>query len=448
MSPIPLELPFAEKLKKNADSNNIRKSLHKPSRNQIQFQITCLEDLIPEDHRARDVWEFVCQMDFSKFLDEIKLPEGCGGPRTKDPRVLMALWLYATLENIHSARQIDRLCREHHAYIWICGGLPMNYHSLADFRTCGADKFRVLLQESIALIWQSGLWQPDTVAQDGTKVKANASKGLFRRKAKLDEYLEEANAHITRLENELKTNPGAFSIREKAAKLRAAQERKERVEKAQAEYKKYVRERIASGKASHNSFTKKDQENLRISLTDPEARRMKMPDRGTQAAYNVQFATTTDKKVIVAVEVVNTNDYGTLAPMMQQVTATFEKIGCQILKDWLCDSGYANKKDAAEAAKAFPHITFYSPPVANGKYDALTPRETDNEAMMNLRKRMGTEEAQVKYKKRCCTAEFANASTKNLGMREFWVRGLEKVKQTALLYAITHNMMMFFKYCQ
>lgn len=452
MSQLSLELTFSEKDRPdnepNTNSSAFPKSLQKPLRNQIEFQITCLEELIPEDHRARDVWEYVCQMDFSDFHDEIKLPEGCGGPRTKDPRVLMALWLFATLEGIASARYIDRLCKEHHAYIWICGGVPMNYHSLADFRTSGAHKFHTLLQESIALIWQSGIWEPDTVAQDGTKVKANAGAGLFKKNATLDDYLKEANEYITRLEKELKDNPGAFSAREKAAKQRAAKERKERVERAKAEREKHIKARVVSSKVNHNSFTEKDKDNLRTSVTDPESRKMKMGDGGFRAAYNVQFVTDTNKKVIVAVDVVNTSDPGTLVPMMKQVAETFKKIGCQMPKDWLSDSAYANKSDAAEAEKAFPDVTLYSPPVPNSKHDALTPRQTDNEAMVNLRKRMGTEEAQVKYKKRSCTAEFANASTKNFGMREFLVRGLEKVKQSALLYAITHNMMIYFRDCQ
>lgn len=452
MSPISQELPFTEKDQQDSEqttnSSTIRKSLRKPSRNQIEIQFSCLDELIPEDHRARDVWEFVCQMDFSDFHDEIKLPEGCGGPRTKDPRVLMALWIFATLEGIASARHIDRLCKEHHAYIWICGGVPMNYHSLSDFRTCGTDKFHTLLQESIALIWQSGLWQPDTVAQDGTRVKANAGTGLFKKNATLDEYLKEANDHLTRLEKELKENPGAFSAREKAAKQRAAKERKERVEKAKAEREKYLKARVASSKVNHHSFSEKDKDNLKTSVADPESRKMKMGDGGFRAAYNVQFATDTDKKVIVAVEVVNTLDPGTLVPMMKQVAETFKKIGCQMPKDWLGDSAYANKSDVTEVEKTFPDVTLYSPPVPSGKHDALTPRKTDNEAMVNLRKRMGTEEAQAKYKKRSCTAEFANASTKNFGMKEFLVRGLVKVKQAALLYAITHNMVIYFRDCQ
>ena len=73
MSPISQELPFTEKDQQDSEqttnSSTIRKSLRKPSRNQIEIQFSCLDELIPEDHRARDVWEFVCQMDFSDFHD-------------------------------------------------------------------------------------------------------------------------------------------------------------------------------------------------------------------------------------------------------------------------------------------------------------------------------------------------------------------------------------------
>lgn len=452
MSQISPGTPFTEidakALEQTSDSKKLRKSLSSPSRHQTEFNIACLDELIPEDHRARDVWEFTSNLDFSDFIHTVKLSEGCGGPKTKHPRILMALWLFATLEGVYSARHINRLCNEHHAYIWLCGGVSMNYHSISDFRTSGADKFRTLLQESVAIIWKSGVWQPETVAQDGTKVKANAGSGLFKKDATLSDYLEEANQLITKLEKELAENPGAFSAREKAAKQRAAKERKERIEKAQEELKKYRNGRKTSSKANHKAFSEKDSENLKASIADPECRKMKMGDGGFRAAFNVQFATSTDKKVIVGVDVVNSLDPGTLVPMMQQVAAIFEKIGCQMPKDWLADSAYANKKDAAEAEEAFSEVTLYSPPVANNKHDALTPRETDNEAMVRLRKRMGTQEAEDKYKERGCTAEFANASTKNRGMKEFLVRGLEKAKQAAILYAITHNMEVYFRHCQ
>lgn len=424
-----------------------RKSIRSPQRDQIQFTVSCLNDLIPADHRVRDVWEYVSSLDLSTFKTNIRIAEGGGGPRTTDPRILLALWLFGMLEGISSARHIARQCTMHHAYIWICGGVTINYHTLSDFRTNHSDKFRVLLQESIALMWNSGLFVPETVAQDGTKVKANAGNNSFRREPTLAQYLVEAEDYLNQLEKELTANPGAATLREKSAQQRAAKDRKERLQRSQSELAKYKEYRIQSSKKNHNSLSKKEIDDMRASTSDPECRRMKMGDSGYRLAYNVQFATSTDKKVIVGVDVINTLDPGSLAPMMQSAKENLEKIGCPMPKNWLADAAYANKTDAEEAETNFADVTLYSPPKGSGKNDATTPRKTDNPAMANLRTRMNTDEAEVIYKDRSSTAEFVNATSKNKGMHGFLVRGINKVTSMALMYAVAHNMVVFLRNC-
>lgn len=423
-----------------------RKKIRYAHRDQIEFKVECLDNLIPEDHRARDVWEFASKLDFSEFKNEIRVPEGCRGAATIDPQILTALWLYALLDGICSARHIARLCLEHHAYMWICGGVSINYHTLSDFRSSGGNKFRTLLQESIALIWKAGIFNPDTVAQDGTRVKANAGFNQFRTEKTLKQYLEEANQHLESLEKELAQNPSAASKREKSARQRAAAERKERIESAIDELLAHREIREASSKENHNAFTQEDKENMRASMTDPEARKMKMGDGGYRLAYNVQLATATDKKVILGVSVGNTLDPGTLSPMMKEVEANLTKIGCPTPLHWLADSAYANKKDVQKAEDEFPNITLYSPPTTTKKgEDPLNLRKGDNAAMISLKNRMREEESKKLYGKRCETSEFVNAVAKNNGMQEFLVRGMEKVLNMALLYAVVNNMMVFLR---
>lgn len=424
-----------------------RKSLRSPERNQVEFSVACIDELLPAEHRARDIWEYVSSLDLSAFQTDIKIQEGNAGPRTADPRLYLALWLYGMLEGIASARHIARLCTMHHAYIWICGGVTVNYHSLSDFRTNHSDKFRLLLQESIALMWNAGLFKPEIVAQDGTRVKANAGGNSLRRESRLNQFLKEAEKYLDQLDKELAANPAAATLREKSAQLRAARERKERLEQAQSEMKKYKEERIRLSKKNHNTLSQKDLGDMRTSKTDPECRKMKMGDGGYRPAYNVQFATSADKKVILGVDVVNTLDPGTLVPMMQMVKENLEKIGCPMPSKWLADSAYANKTDTEGAETAFIDTTLLSQPTGNGKVDATTPRKTDNHAMANLRARMNTKEAQKDYKKRASTAEFVNATSKNKGMREFLVRGLNKVTSMALMYAIAHNMVVYLGNC-
>jgi transposase len=449
MSQILFNFDVHKQPKANSENNissTCRKSIRAASRNQIEFTLACLDDLIPQDHRARDVWEYVSQLDLSCFHLDIKVLEGCGGPRTADPKILLAIWLFAILNGEYSARHITRLCREHHAYIWLCGGVTMNYHSLSDFRTQNAEKFRTLLQESIAIMWKNNIFNPEKVAQDGTRVKASAGGNSLKRGAKLAEYLKEANKYLNELEKELKENPSASSLREKAAKQRAARERKDKIERAQAELEEYRKTRADLAKKNHHKFSEEDSDNLKVSITDSECRTMKMGDQGFRPAFNVQFATSANKKVILGVSVVNTLDPGTLYPMMNQVKANLAAIGCPFPKKWLADSAYANKADAHLAEVNFQETTFYSPPPGNKVNDSLTARKADNPAMINLRKRMGTEEAQEIYRERFSTAEFSNAVAKNRGMREFLVRGISKVTSMSFLYAVVHNMSMYFTY--
>lgn len=310
-----------------------RKSIRSPKRDQVEFSVACIDDLLPAEHRARDVWEYVSSLDLSTFQSDIKIMEGNAGPRTADPRILLALWLFGMLEGIASARHIARLCTMHHAYIWICGGVTVNYHSLSDFRTNHSDKFRLLLQESIALMWNAGIFKPEVAAQDGTRVKANAGGNSLRRQPTLTQYLKEAEEYLDQLDKELAANPAAATLREKSAQQRAARERKERLEQAHSEMTNYKEERIKSSKKNHNSLSQKDIDDMKTSTTDPECRKMKMGDGGYRPAYNVQFATSTDKKIILGVHVVNTLDPGTLAPMMQMVKKIWRKLSVQCLQN-------------------------------------------------------------------------------------------------------------------
>jgi transposase len=207
----------------NADNDDTkiihgRKSIRYANKNQIEFTVTCLDDLIPKDHRVRDVWEYTSKLNLSCLYENIKVLEGRKGPPTADPRILLALWLYATLEGVVSARHLARLCTEHHAYIWLCGGVSVNYHSLSDFRTKGGKRFDILLEESIAILWKAKIIKPpEEVAQDGTRAKASAGTGSLKTEATLVQYLEKAHQFIENLKKEQAANPAASSQREKSA---------------------------------------------------------------------------------------------------------------------------------------------------------------------------------------------------------------------------------------
>ena len=89
-----------------------------------------LEALLPADHLARLIWAATERLDLTAFYAPIIVVIGGPGQAATDPRILTALWLYATSQGVTSARVLNDLCVEHLAYIWLCGGVSMNYHTL------------------------------------------------------------------------------------------------------------------------------------------------------------------------------------------------------------------------------------------------------------------------------------------------------------------------------
>jgi transposase len=103
-------------------------------RAQLRWEMVDLDSQLPDDHRARLVWAFVQGLDLGEFYDRIKARDEVAGRPATDPQVVLAVWLYATMEGVGSARAIDRLCQQHAAYRWLCGGAPINHDLVATFR--------------------------------------------------------------------------------------------------------------------------------------------------------------------------------------------------------------------------------------------------------------------------------------------------------------------------
>lgn len=160
-----------------------------------------------------------------------------------------------------------------------------------------------------------------------------------------------------------------------------------------------------------------------------------MGDGGFRPAFNVQFATTVKGQAIVGVEVTNSgSDVGLIKPMFDMIRENFNIIP----KSWLADTGFLFHKDIESLEKS--ECKVYLPPRLSKNSDSYKPKESDSKELARWRERMGTEEAKEKYKKRPQTAEFPNAEARNRILSQFLVRGIEKAKNTSLIFAITHNM--------
>lgn len=406
-----------------------RPRVQRADRQQVLLRTQALDGLLPDDHQARVVWQYVEGLDLTALYERIRAVEGRAGREAIDPKILMALWLYATLNGVGSARQLDRLCRDHVAYEWICGGVSVNYHTLADFRTEHVEVLDGLLTASVATLMHQGLVTLQRVAQDGMRVRASAGASSFRREPTLRECRLAAQQQIEALRKELEQDPGSCAKRQQAARQRAATERAERIARALAELPKVQ----ASKKLD-------EKDKARASTTDPEARVMKMADGGFRPAHNVQFATDTASQVITGVEVVNVgSDLGQMAPMVEQHRQRYGQAPQQML----VDGGFAKKEDIEEVSQPEVGTTVYAPvqkPKKEGQ-DPHAARAGDSEAVAAWRVRMGTEPAKEIYKERASTAECVNAIARNRGLRQFLVRGLPKVRAVALWFALAHNLM-------
>jgi len=123
-----------------------------PNRQQVELRPMDLESLLPAGHRARIVWAWVVAQDLGAMYASIKVREGGVGRSAIAPEILFALWLYATLQGVGSARELSRLVMSHDAYRWISGGVQVNYHALSDFRVEHGKALDELLSTSLAAL--------------------------------------------------------------------------------------------------------------------------------------------------------------------------------------------------------------------------------------------------------------------------------------------------------
>jgi transposase len=427
-------------------------------RDQLEWRPVSLDGLLAEDHRVRLVWGFVEGLDLTPLLAPIKAVAGRPGHPSADPRILLALWLYATVEGIGSARAVARCCEEHIGFQWLCGGVGMNAKTLADFRVDHGAVLERLLVDSFTALVRTGVASLDRVAQDGIRVRAAAGAASFRRQSTLEACRREAEQALRDLRAKLDADPGAVSRRQAAARRRAAEDRARRVRAAlavteelharQQEAARQDAKRAAKAapqdetgtakcKAGDAAFRTPREKEPRASTTDAQARVMKMADGGFRPAYNVQLATDTMSTAIAGVSVDNIgSDMGRMWPMNDALAEAYGERPRQ----HLVDGGFV-RFDDIEALAQHGVATFAPvPKPREASRDRHAPHVGDPPGVADWRRRMGEDEAQQIYKQRAATAECANAQVRNRGLTQFLVRGVEKAKVTALWHALTHNM--------
>lgn len=436
---LPIEVPQYAKASKSTSVAISELRLRRAVRNQMEMMIRDLDSLIPEDHPVRAVWEFIAGLDITEFYSKIKATIDSPGRPPIDPQILLTLWVYATAEGIGSARRLDSLCKEHDAYKWICGGVPVDYHVLSDFRVSHQEALDHLLTSILACLMHRKLVTLKSVAQDGVRVRASAGAASFHRRGSLEKCLVEAKEQVKKLAQERDNPDPEITNRQRAARERAAKERVERVQAALKEFPHIQAAKQRQARTLNQELRPKITE-ARVSTTDSAARVMKMPDGGFRPAINVQFATEVGSGAIAGVAVGNKADCG-LGPTMEAQVA--ERAGGVHPGNYLIDGGFAQRDSITTLTRR--HVTVYAPvrpprTTTSGR-DANSPRSDDSPEVVAWRERMKTEDAKQIYKNRASTAEWANAQVRKHGLLSFTVRGLEKALSVALLIAVSHDIL-------
>lgn len=406
--------------------------LVRADREQMRWEACCLDQRLAADHLARRVMELVERFDLSALEAKIVARGSDPGRPAIDPRLLTALWLYGATQNVGSGRHLARLCLEHDAYRWILGGVTVSDHTLNDFRVGHQAVLDDLLAQMLAVLMAAGEIGGERISQDGTRVRAAAGSGSFRREATLREHLDKAREDVRLLAEQAKGEAGS---RARAAKERGARERQERLEAALTELPALVKAKDQS----HRSKAERA-ESVRVSETDAEARKMKMGDGGFRPAYNVQVSVDVKSRAILNVDLSNSgSDAGQDEPMRERVEAV---TGIKV-KEHLMDGGYSTHKAMTTAEK--DGVTVYAPvpKTADGR-DPFEPRDDDPEAVAAWRLRMSSGEAKTIYKERAATVETVNADLKaNRGLDRFRVRGLAKVKCVTMWAVLAYMVVLF-----
>jgi transposase len=462
------------------------------NRQQMSWRAVDVEKLISEDHPARAIWTLVGRLDLSPFYRAIDSSVEEGGRPAFDPQLLISLWVYAYSQGIGSAREVARRCEYDPGFQWLTGLTEVNYHTLADFRVEKQQELDELFTQVLAALSKEGLITLEQVMQDGTKIKALASSRSYRQEGTIREHLEHARQRVTEMGD---PRNDESSPKVKQAQTRARRQQQERLESALEELQK-LQARKAGEKAKRET---------RVSTSDPQARVMKQSDEGFALSYNAQISADAAHGLIVGVAVTDAaNDCAQLLPAVDRLEQRLNKRPQQMVADrgyttreniekmakreidflgamryvprganlpnqlppsaflyqpeknrCVCPEGkiLTRQRQHKRGAGMIYHIfeaRFEDCQTCTRKPECCPGNKTHGRSVAQLeespvviafRKKMASEEAQRRYRRRGRIVEFCHAWIKSkLGLRQFHVRGLAKAQMEMLWAGLTYNL--------
>lgn len=330
-----LEMPEQPVVERREEAPGQAK-LRTVNRDQTMLAHICVDELIGADHKARAIWELTGRVDLSRFQEPLKTRVNQVGRAAWDPRLLVSVWVYAYSEGISSAREIERLMEYEPGLQWLGGLVAVNHHTLSDFRVAHYEALNELFAQLLGMLEAGGLLSLERVMHDGTKIRAQAGADTFRRKKTLCEHVERARQVVAAMGDPQAERPARD--RRQAARERAARERKERLDRALAEWETLAAE----------AGSEKEKQHVRVSLTEPEARRMKHGDHAIAPSYNAQITTEAENRLIVGAHLSqSSSDAQSLMPGLEEVEKNLHRKPAQVV----VDGGFTNRSNIQACAE-------------------------------------------------------------------------------------------------
>ena len=474
------------------------------NRDQTMMRVVDVEQLLEEDHPARAIWAFVGELDLEPFHEPIEAVEGVAGRPVWNRQLLVSLWIYAYSRGIGSAREIGRRCGYDPAFQWLTGLEQINYHTLSDFRVAHEQGLKELFVGALGVLSAEGLVSLERVMHDGTKIKACAGVDSFRREERVRAHLEAARKQV-----EAMGDPQVeASARQHGARKRHAQQRQARLEQALDELSK-IREAKSGAQAQEAARVSLTDPQARImKQSDGGYAPSYNVQISTEAAHKVIVGVGVSQsasdygELAGAVERIQENLGAKPAQMVADGGFTCRE---NILHmegqgvDFIGSMGEHNEQSAGQLKRRGVEKEFYPqaftydaqqdcykcpagellqhsgqeqrPGVVQHQYRAdakicaqcqfkekccpqngskgrSVTRAVEAPPVRVFIQKMETDQAKAIYRQRGAIAEFPNAWIKDkLGLRQFHVRGLAKVRLEALWACLTYNIQQWIRAC-
>ena len=424
-----------------------------------QYLLPCaLQEWLPQGHLAYFISDTVDNLDLSAFHARY----AGGGSRNQPfhPSMMVKVLVYAYATGVFSSRKIARKLHEDVAFRVLGADNFPAHRTIRDFRALHLKEFTDLFVQVVRLAREMGLVKLGTIAVDGTKIKANASRHKAMSYGRMQAAEVELTAQISALmkraasTDEAEKNEPDLDI---PAEIERRQERLAAIAAAKARLEERQRQSDAQrGRAPDDERKPKDKDGnpkggkpyqrdfgvpapkAQDSFTDPEARIMKRAGGGFDYSYNAQTAVDEAAHIIVAAEVVNTSSDVQQLPMV--LDAVKENTGASA-KQVLADAGYRSESVMAELAMTQPDTELVIALGREGKVLAK-PRDAQRYAhTVAMAAKFETDQGKKDYRKRKWIAEPPNGWIKSiLGFRQFSMRGLQKAKAEFKLVCMALNL--------